>query len=84
VGVGVPNYQVMSPTTWGVHEFPMDFDFKSLKNNVVAFENNILTTYQAPKLELLEVLKKGISNLNPTYLICHNLCFKLKMWPHFK
>jgi len=53
VGVGVPNYQVMSLATWGVHEFLVDFDSTFLKSNIATFENNIPTTYQAPKFELV-------------------------------
>jgi hypothetical protein len=45
----------MNLATWGVHDFHVDFHSKSLKNNVVAFENNIPTTYQAPKLELFDL-----------------------------
>jgi len=49
------NYQVTSPTTWGIHEFFVDFDSKSLKSNIATFENNIPTTYQAPKFELFDL-----------------------------
>ncbi len=54
------NYQVMNLVTWGFHDFHVDFDSKSLKSNVVAFENHIPTTYKAPKLELFDLSIRNV------------------------
>jgi hypothetical protein len=81
----------MSLATWGVHDFHVDFDSKSLKSNVVAFENNIPTTYQAPKLELFDLSIRSAQKMNWQFdsqlFNLPQLVFQisqLKMLPHFK
>ncbi len=81
----------MSLVTWGIHDFHVDFDSKSFESNVVAFENNIPTTYQAPKLELFDLSIRSAQKMNCQFdsqlFNLPQLVFqisKLKMWPYFK
>lgn len=58
------NYQVMNLASWGVHEFLVNFYSKSLKSNIATFENNIPTTYQAPKFELFDLFIRSARKMN--------------------